>query len=199
MTKKQIQDKGKEMNPDLNKVDFLEFIKIIKKMNNYIEYGSGGSTITALENGLNVITAETDRRWVKKVKDKAVELNLEQNLNIEFTDFGEIKNYGYPKVFNKEKALEYVNSVWNRAKAIGMKPDVILIDGRFRVSSFIKSYIESDSGTIILFDDFMRSDYDFVRSLGIEYQLISRMAIIEKKEHIEIDENKIYELLISAI
>jgi hypothetical protein len=55
--------------------------------------------------------------------------------------------------------VRYTESLWVREE----KPDVVLIDGRFRVCGFLTSLMYANAGTIIIFDDYVcRPHYHIV-------------------------------------
>ncbi|MAO75600.1 MAG: hypothetical protein CL699_04770, partial [Chloroflexi bacterium] len=67
----------------------------------------------------------------------------------------------------------YTSSIWNRAE----KPDVVLIDGRFRVACFLKSLLHAPPNTVILFDDYInRPHYHVVEEFLTPDQTCGRQA-----------------------
>ena len=61
-----------------------------------------------------------------------------------------------------------------------LKADVILIDGRFRVASFLFSLINAKEGSIIIFDDYMnRPHYHVVEEVLEVYENFGRQAVFK--------------------
>lgn len=122
----------------------------------FLEYGSGGSTVYActVAKIKNVISVESDPAWVEKVR--AMLQGSPSNLLIRHCDIGEVGDWGTPKNTLKfHHFWRYMVTPWDVAKKYGHVPDTVLIDGRFRVASFLYSLISAPPGTTILFDDYV--------------------------------------------
>jgi hypothetical protein len=84
-------------------------------------------------------------------------------LYLEYCDIGEVGNWGTPK--NDGKICDYwkyAATPWDVARRLHLVPDTILIDGRFRVASFLLSLVSARTGARILFDDYLDRPYYFV-------------------------------------
>ena len=153
--------------------DYL-FKKYLKNCNIYFEYGVGDSTIWVLENtSSRIISVDTDKKWINKVdisKNK-------KRIDINWINLGEIENWGRPKTYEYRKHfIDYISNVWT----FNLKADVILIDGRFRVASFLFSLINAKEGSIIIFDDYMnRPNYHVVEELIEVYEDFGRQAVFK--------------------
>ncbi len=150
--------KSKEFfdNPDfLFDGDDNLFKDEIKKCNVYGEYGCGKSTKWVLNNtSLRIISVDTSKEWVEKVKENNE--NNDFKLNIQFIDLGEIGFYGTPNSYLKASSFyEYTDYLWNQIE----KPNLVLIDGRFRVCCFLTIIKFADPGTKIIFDDYLNRPY----------------------------------------
>jgi len=72
----------------------------------------------------------------------------------------------------------YPLSVWDREDFVD--PDVILIDGRFRVACFVAAAMKIRKPTTILFDDYGDRDYyHTVERLAKPVAMVGRMAHFE--------------------
>ena len=61
-----------------------------------------------------------------------------------------------------------------------LKPDVILIDGRFRVASFLFSLMNAKEDSVIIFDDYMnRPHYHVVEEILEVYEYFGRQVIFK--------------------
>lgn len=60
----------------------------------------------------------------------------------------------------------------------GFSPDLVLIDGRFRVACLLTALLKAKAGTVILFDDYLnrRELYGRVEDLLLMRKQIGRMA-----------------------
>ena len=115
-----------------------------------------------------IISVDTDKKWINKVNIS----NNEKRIDINWINLGEIENWGRPKTYEYRKHfIDYISCVWN----FKLKADVILIDGRFRVASFLFSLINAKEGSIIIFDDYMdRSHYHVVEEILEVYKKCGR-------------------------
>ena len=175
------------MDPHLDGIALAYFESVLQNTDTYIEYGCGGSTIRALELGVkNVIVAESDPFWADKVQNQAAEImNAEQTLHIELTDFGTTAAWGTPIHVTEDKALAYVERVWDKADELGLRPTVVLIDGRFRVSCGCESILRCSLGTLIMLDDAFRGDYLAFRECLPNFERHGRLLSFKKVDIVD--------------
>ena len=138
------------------------FRELINKSQIYGEYGMGQSTINAMSNEhIKVFSVDSDRVWVEKIQS----ICNKKSHHLKYIDLGGVKEWGYPKDYSKRQNIKlYLNYIWNMED----KPDLVLIDGRFRVASFLTSLRECKVGTKIIFDDYENRPYyhiveDFIK------------------------------------
>ena len=131
------------------------FKKILNKSIVYGEYGCGLSTNWVLNNTqANILSVDTSKAWVESIKSKNIE--HKNRLNIKLINLGEVGNWGRP--LNYESAfnfIAYTDWLWNQISS----PDIVLIDGRFRVCCFLTSLKYAKKGTKIIFDDYCNRPY----------------------------------------
>ena len=103
--------------------------------------------------------------------------------DIDWVDLGPIGWAGRPKNYAKRAAFQrYIESPWNR----GQKPEVILVDGRFRVACFLYSLASADPGSTILFDDYKdREHYHVVEEFLKPNRFCGRQAIFDVPEALD--------------
>ena len=161
------------------------FKEAISKSSVYLEYGVGGSTVYASSIGVPiVISVDSCLEWCQMVeKDKPQESKTYLCLN--YCDIGEVVEWGKPKNINKIADFHnYMVMPWISSRQMKVTPDLILVDGRFRVASFLYSLINARVGTRILFDDYAnRSYYHVVEQFCELTELRGRMGhfVVEKK------------------
>lgn len=149
--------------PSMDELGLAYFKKTVSNSNCYLEYGSGGSTIFAANVAKvpSIISVESDKKWNENVKS-SIDNSL-SNLHIEHCDIGEVLDWGHPKNKNNvDNFWQYSFQPWDTASKSSLIPDTVLIDGRFRVCSFLTSLLCSRQGTILLFDDYFDRPYYFV-------------------------------------
>lgn len=148
----------------------------------YLEYGSGGSTLFAISKGVNIIySVESDLKWAEDLSERVSErgFTLNQRIQIEGIDIGPTREWGMPiDESGKERYPNYPTLIWQSIERGGVLPDVILIDGRFRVACFCECVMRAKPGTVILFDDYPpRPHYNVVEALVPVEMIIGRMAV----------------------
>ncbi len=146
------------ISPNLfdNEPNFFEFE--IKKCSVYGEYGAGSSTSFALKySSAFVITVDTDTHWLQQATK---DFGDSQRIQAKTVDVGAVAAWGVPLgAARVEKFIEYTDWLWNQSKF----PDLVLIDGRFRVCCFLTTIKNCETGCRIIFDDYIhRPQYHFV-------------------------------------
>lgn len=126
------------------------FKRIVSLARIYGEYGCGDSTVwVAVNTSAHVVSVDTSSEWCEIITDR-----LNQNgclATIMHCDFGPVGAWGRPVSFEKRDTFDqYLNALWCQLEI----PDVVLIDGRFRVACFLTSLLNAKVGTKIIFDDF---------------------------------------------
>ncbi len=125
------------------------FKSLAKNLTIYFEYGVGKSTkyIHNYTNS-NIYAVDTNRQWVQNISKFC---NKNSRLNLKWINVGEVEDWGYPKSFILRKNFVfYTNWFWKK----NYSPDLVLIDGRFRISCFLTTVKNAPIGTKILFDDY---------------------------------------------
>ena len=134
------------------------FKSIVKTAKVYAEYGVGKSSIWVLQNTTaKILAVDTSEHWINHVRTEA---NAADRFDVDWVNLGEIGWAGRPNNFERRNQFkDYIQSVWSR----GAEPDLVLIDGRFRVACFLYSLAKANPGCTILFDDYTnRPNYHLV-------------------------------------
>lgn len=148
-----------------------------EKANVILEYGSGGSTVMASEMpGKTIYSVESSRVWTKMMKrwfdtSQPVSMPEMQHVNI-----GPTGKWGTPIDNRAYKRYSlYPLSIWDSE---GFKhPDVILVDGRFRVACALTAMLRCTKKTTILFDDYEgRKGYQVLEEFLKKEEVVGRMA-----------------------
>lgn len=113
----------------------------------YAEYGCGASTIWVTKHiGCKVFSVDSSREWIDRVNQ---ECSAFKQLTLHFVDIGSVGAWGRPVSYDKSgNFADYTDWIWAH------DPDVVLVDGRFRVCCFLTCLISARRGTKILFDDY---------------------------------------------
>ena len=166
--------------------DNFLFKKSIEGIKIYGEYGCGLSSKWILNNtSSKVISVDSSKEWVKKVKK--ITKNHESRLIINHVDLGKVGSWGRPISYEKSyKFSDYTDYIWKQQE----KPELVLIDGRFRVCCFLTSLKFADPGTKIIFDDYVnRPYYHFIEKYVSRINECGRQClfIVPSKSQIDID------------
>lgn len=171
--------------PHMDPEGFEVFKEKVARSKVYLEYGCGGSTsYAALEAKVeNIISVETDLKWIEAMCQGLQDTSA--NVYLEHCNIGPVGDWGWP--IKSDLYINYplyASMPWNRAKVLGLAPDMVLIDGRFRVASFLYSLVSARVGTQILFDDYIdRPYYHVVEQFCRVSEVQGRMAIFSVDHH----------------
>lgn len=150
------------------------FKEQVRKASVLGEYGCGASTRWVIQNTqLNVISVDTSDGWVEHVKKQVNDQT--GRLNLTHIDLGPLGDWGTPLSFERREHFStYTDFMWQQS----IKPDLVLIDGRFRVCCFLTSLKYADEGTPIIFDDYAkRPRYHVVESYVKPTSFCGRQAL----------------------
>ncbi len=180
------------------KIDFgskktnLFFVKNLKKSKYYLEYGSGNSTFLSKNYKKKFLSIETDKSFYRFIKKNKID-------EILYSNIGPTKYYSIPiipTILLKKNIKKYANLISFFKKKFKNNPDLILIDGRFRVYVFLAILIYCtnniiNKSIIILIDDFKyRKKYHILKKL-VKIKLVGRMGVIKINNKTRIDQIKI--------
>ncbi len=150
-----------------------------------LEYGAGGSTLVAAERPHGtLVTVESDRRWLDGVLAQCQERSLPGRVVPVHVDIGPTKQWGFPR--NQEcwhRFPRYSRKPWSVLEQLGLQPDLVLIDGRFRVACFLASCVFASRPTRILFDDYHSRDRyhrveEIIKPAAVHHDRIAEFHVI---------------------
>jgi hypothetical protein len=142
------------MNPWMTDGEKRLFAKYLDSANNYFEFGSGGSTVwaAARPNIQTITSIESDSKYCKIVQDAA------PRANVQWVYIGHVKDCGNPSDRSQiERWHNYYDSYADRQ----VEPDLVLIDGRFRVACALTVFFHSNTNEkqIVMIHDFRVRPY----------------------------------------
>ena len=147
-----------------------------------LEYGSGGSTLFAAEHGKTILTVESDPKWLGDLMAACQARSLPGSVTALLAEIGDTADWGYPENEARWREWpEYALLPWRTCEKGELQPDLVFIDGRFRVACFIAACVFCKRPTRLLFDDFgEREHYHIVRDLFEPVEIIeNRLAVFE--------------------
>lgn len=158
----------------VNGESWSAFRELACKSTRYVEWGSGESTLFIDRQGVDAFrSVETDPNWTQQV---LVAISNPRGEVIQ-VDLGPVERWGRPVSYSKADNFgEYFEAPF-RGK---FNPDLVLVDGRFRVACFLTALLRCAPGTTIVFDDYVsRPYYHIVETLIQPTSVGNRQAIFE--------------------
>ena len=151
------------------------FLTLLSRSRRYGEYGMGLSTLAAADTPERLIrSVDTSDQWKIHVTNQLSDRQQAQTTLIH-VDLGPVRNWGFPASYEcRARFRDYFDAPWEE----GFDPDLVLIDGRFRVACFLTSLLRAKAGTLILFDDYAdREYYHIVETCLAPEQRSERQAV----------------------
>ena len=170
--KKDSSDSQKEsfiVPSSTNSIEEQNFmISCLHESKRFLEFGSGYSTLMAIEcQDLKIISIETDIDFLQGMSRYVSEKLKCESIKFIHADVGETIGWGWPKRSNDPlQLLNYTEAIWTNPEIHKFLPDLILIDGRFRVATFLMCLLHAP-GSKIIFDDFIGRENDYSEILEI--------------------------------
>ncbi len=159
--------RAQAVEPWMSPADLAQFHHFLKDQSQknsecmtYLEWGSGGSTFVALQYAHRVISIENYAEWCGIILQSSIVLCniMAGKLVFVCVDAGPVGAMGTPKDMNNYNASLYIDVMDNFRK--DFKADFVLIDGRFRVATALRSIRSSKPSSTLMFHDYKKwSDY----------------------------------------
>ena len=153
------------------------FEKLLPTVKNFFEYGCGKSTEFVYKyTNANIYSVDTDKFFINQI-EKLRGIKRQGTLNLKWIDVGNVGKWGYPRSYSKRiNFRKYADWPWT----LGVDPDIVLIDGRFRICCFLVTLKNAPVGTKILFDDYFgREEYNIAEEFLNVLDRCGRMAYFE--------------------
>jgi hypothetical protein len=175
------------------------FRQLVSGAQNYLEYGSGGSTLMAHRYVRNLVSVESDRRFLRAVQRRLERQEPAAETTLIHVNIGITEHWGKP-VFTKPTSRrlrrwrDYARAPWNFFRSHSLEPDLILIDGRFRVACALESLLNlsPENPCRILVDDYAsRPEYQAVEQVADLVEMKGRMAVFAKRPDMDRERCKI--------
>lgn len=160
-------------DPHMPPAEIDRFKEEIGRAQNYVEFGSGGSTVYASRMCVETISVENDRFYARAVATKLSAKTVTQIV----AGMGITREWGMPMFPSARKARRYVTAPWDLARF----PDFILVDGRYRVACALESARRAhacNAAAVLMFDDYSnRPFYHIVEEFLGQPEIVGRAAI----------------------
>jgi hypothetical protein len=127
---------------------------LLDRARSVVEFGAGGSTLYAVSRGVpRIVSVESHPGWIKRLRSNAeiVAAEMEERLTLIHADVGPVTRYGAPADASKiHKWSGYPLAPWESCR----QPDLVLVDGRFRVACIAQAVLHCGRASSIAVHDF---------------------------------------------
>lgn len=165
--------------PSMSAASAAYIASLMSSASCYLEYGAGGTTVHAAKTGVpHVVSVESDQAWIEAVKHKVVSQYTKGSVNFICPDIGPTKEWGFPVSETHWKNYSaYPLDAWQICKEKGISPDLVFVNGRFRVACFLATILFAKIGCRMLFNEYRdRHQYELIESLVKPVRYIDRVA-----------------------
>lgn len=152
-----------------------------------LEYGSGGSTVVAAECDVPLLySVDSDARWVARLRQhpKIAPLVEAGRAHLLHVDIGPVGNWGKPKSkLSAWKWPRYARRPWLERD---LRPDLVLVDGRFRISCILETLRHAPEARIMVHD--FRADKPRVRAVlpfVDVIQVVDKLAMLAARSNVD--------------
>lgn len=130
----------------------FRFSSLLADSDTYLEYGVGGSTQLAARAGpTTLIGVDSDRRFLEAVGRAIDQTGKGIDWHPVHVDLGRTSYLGFPRTLGAHAQWrDYALAPWQ----LGFAPDLVLIDGRFRLACALVTAAHARPGTVVFFDDY---------------------------------------------
>ncbi|WP_157100065.1 hypothetical protein [Rhodoplanes sp. Z2-YC6860] len=151
----------------------------------YQEFGVGGSTVAVIQAGATeVVVVDSDLAWVEAARhNHAIQRHIEAGLaTILHADIGPTGEWGYPLNMNMKAWAAYVSKPWVEWARRGTFPDLVYVDGRFRVAAALSAVIASQDRTAgalrVLVHDFVPEERPTYSKMLVAFDTIEQVGTL---------------------
>src|SRR5260370_33201626 len=178
--------------PYLDEASTAYFRGQLERARNYLEYGSGASTILANRLVNTLVSVDTDAKLLADVRRKLAQearhaMTRLIHVNIGLTLDGGMPAFTRPTRRRVRRWEGYPIAPWRYYRSIAQQPDLVLVDGRFRVACVLESLLSLSplSNTRILLDDYADRPWYQVVEHFADLEMVGRMAVLRPRRLID--------------
>jgi len=165
--------------------ELLDAINLLAQSSDCIvEYGSGESTVLLAEKGCTVISVETSWNYFLKITERLEGPIFEGKIHCVYANVGMVDQWGSPVDTAPRAAfLRYPLQPWVQIERRELNPQLVVLDGRFRLACFVTSFMKAPLGALILINNFYsRPDYHLINHFALETNRVGDLAVFEVTE-----------------
>ena len=179
------------LRPQMTDAEIGVLRECYSKASSLVEFGCGGSTLLALQSARlqQVWSVESDPGWVADLRARPDIRHAESvgRLHLLAADIGPTGDFGMPAGEGSSALWPgYYEQVWKDPAT--HSADLVLIDGRFRVSCALEAIVQCRPHTILLFHDFWnRPVYHPVLAFTDWLGSCDSLAILRRKQVLDVE------------
>jgi hypothetical protein len=146
-----------------------------------LEYGSGSSTSYLIKNSKKCMSVESDSDFLLNLLQEIATSGFVITSTPVYVNIGKTKEWGHP-VDDSCKASwhEYSLKPWRILASNDISPDLVLIDGRFRVACMLATMASIKKPTKVIFVDYVDRPYKkIIEKYCRPLKIIDRAAYFE--------------------
>jgi hypothetical protein len=158
----------------------------MSKASSYFEFGMGGSTCLAAQLVKDRVAAiDSSQQWISEVRD-AIGSPPGKEIDLRHIDIGPLGGWGTP--LNRAKQ-EHLFPGYSLAIDDNGPFDLCLVDGRFRIASFLQALQRADADTVIAIHDYrVRPKYHIVEQYARPISECQQLTFFVRRPHVDLRE-----------
>lgn len=168
------------------------FRRLLAGASNYLEFGSGASTLAAARARVPLVTVESDPAFLRAVEAKCRAIaggDAPSSMAFVRADIGATGPWGkpvLPSIQRPGRWRNYPSAPWEQL-GTDYRADAVLVDGRFRVACALSVVLhQPDVEWTLLVDDYEgRGHYEAVENFARLVDREGRMARFAPKPHVD--------------
>tara|TARA_R110002020_G_scaffold70186_1_gene182207 strand:+ start:29481 stop:30134 length:654 start_codon:yes stop_codon:yes gene_type:complete len=168
------------LNPTMNSSEIAFLQTYLLKVKSVFEFGCGGSTtfISENKNIKKIHSVDSDINWINVIKKSCPKKTKLHYVDINANPV----NWGHPKDYSKiENWPKYSSGL---LKIRNFFPDLILVDGRFRVACALKSIERMKKNSYLMIHDYTGGKYNGVEKYLNIIDKSCSLYVFSKKNNI---------------
>ncbi|NAZ36832.1 hypothetical protein [Rubellimicrobium sp. CFH 75288] len=150
-----------------------------------LEYGAGGSTVELADLGEGrLFSVETSAAWAAELRAWFAAHPTRRSVVVHHVDVGPVGRWGFPLGHAAwDRFHHYPTSVWDRHDFV--HPDLVVIDGRFRLACFLTTALRIERPVTVLWDDYRdRREYHAAERYARPTKMAGRTALFRLEPQI---------------
>lgn len=169
------------MQPFMEPREIELFNEYVTRATHYFEWGCGGSTyyVALCPTVQTILSIENDIQWAVDMQTKV------PRALIKYVNTGPVNPGGGPK--DDRKKLDW-HEYYDAIKRRHVDPDLILVDGRWRVACALTAALECPNAIVLIHDYSNRPSYHILNSYFDVIEEVDTLVAFRVKPDIDRDE-----------